>query len=91
MPSCAASGHSQQFCNLSLTIHDDNLVQAMQTAVQGVQTISWNNRTQALLCGMFCSMCLGTKLLGQISGPHIRCSSLIEAANQLSNTRTLHA
>ncbi len=53
----------------SLTIHDDNLVQAMQTAVQGVQTMSWNNRTQALLCGMFCAMSLDTKLLRLTSGP----------------------
>jgi len=53
----------------SLTIRDDNLVQAMQTAVQGVQTISWDTCTQALLCGMYCAMCLGTSLLGLTSGP----------------------
>jgi len=46
----------------SLTIHDDNLVQAMQTAVQGVQTVSWDDCTQVLLCGMLCAMCLGIKL-----------------------------
>lgn len=45
----------------SLTIHDDNLVQAMQTAVQGVQTLSWDDCTQALLCGMLCVACLGTR------------------------------